>query len=480
MKTKLNLVSALVLQVITIFSGLIIPRLTIMTFGSSVNGLISSISQFLSFISLLEGGLGAVVLAELYKPIENRNKKLISNILNASNNFFKKLSIAFIVYTIILMIFYPIFFSKSNNYLYTSSLIFILSISTLIQYLLSITYTLMLQADQKIYVCNIVSSITILLNLIVSVIVVVIFPDVHLMKLLSGLVYLIQPIIYKLYFEKHYDFKIKNNSEHELKNKWSGFSQNLAHYITMNTDVMLLTVFTSFSEVSVYTIYMLPLNALRLIISSVANSFQSNLGKLLAVNDKKILNTTFEKFESILWLVSNVLFGTCLLLINQFVLIYTNGVNDANYFQPYFAYFMVLSQLLYCGRESYRLLVLAAGKFKETNNGAILEAIINITVSLLLVNKLGLLGVAIGTFISVLYRLIYLIIYSVNEMSIIKINKIIKESLLIILIVGMNTLIYYLQPFSIYTIVDFIIFGFIIFVLETVVIYLSGKLLKLI
>ena len=480
MKTKLNLVSALVLQVITILSGLIIPRLTIMTFGSSVNGLISSISQFLSFISLLEGGLGAVVLAELYKPIESRNKKLISNILDASNNFFKKLSIAFIVYTIILMVLYPIFFSESNNYLYISSLIFILSISTLIQYLLSITYTLMLQADQKIYVCNIVSSITILLNLIVSIIVVVIFPDVHLMKLLSGLVYLVQPIIYKLYFEKHYEFKIKSNGKHELKNKWSGFSQNLAHYITMNTDVMILTVFASFSEVSVYTIYMLPLNALRLIISSVANSFQSNLGKLIAVNDKKILNKTFEKFESILWLVSNVLFGTCLLLINQFVLIYTNGVNDANYYQPYFAYFMVLAQLMYCGRESYRLLVLAAGKFKETNNGAILEAIINITISLLLVNKFGLLGVAIGTFISVVYRLIYLVIYSVNEMSIITIKKIIKESILIIIIFGINTLIYYLQPFSINTIIDFIIFGIIIFVSEIVVICLSAKLLKLI
>ena len=39
-------------------------------FGSEINGLVSSITQFLSFISLLEGGLGAVVLAELYLPIE--------------------------------------------------------------------------------------------------------------------------------------------------------------------------------------------------------------------------------------------------------------------------------------------------------------------------------------------------------------------------------------------------------------------------
>lgn len=479
MRTKLNLVTAFILQIITIISGLIIPRLTIITFGSSVNGMVSSISQFLSFISLLEGGLGAVVLAELYKPIEDKKIEKINSILSACNSFFKKLSIAFVIYTIFLMIFYPLFFSSNKNYGYVSGLIFILSLSTLVQYMLSITYSLMLQADQKIYICNIVSSITILFNLIVSVIVIRIFPNIHIMKLFAGLVYFLQPIIYRKYFFKKYPYKIRYKSNYKLKNKWSGFSQNLAHYITMNTDIMVLTVFASFKDISIYSVYMLPLNALRLIISSVANSYQSNLGKLIATDDKMSLKNTFSKFETILWISSLILFGSCLLLVNGFVNIYTTGINDANYYQPFFAYIMVIAQMLYCGRESYRLLVLSAGKFKETNIGAIVEAIINISVSLILINLFGLVGVAIGTCISIVYRLLFFIIFLKKDLCVLELKKICKEFLLIIFIVIVNSVIYYYIPFTIKNIFQFFIYGIVVVIFEISIVIISGKVIKL-
>ena len=74
MNNKKNAISSLALQLATIAQGLILPKLILGAFGSEVNGLVSSITQFLSFISLLEGGLGAVVLAELYGPIEKKER----------------------------------------------------------------------------------------------------------------------------------------------------------------------------------------------------------------------------------------------------------------------------------------------------------------------------------------------------------------------------------------------------------------------
>lgn len=480
MKTKYNLLSALILQIVTSLSGLILPRIIIMSFGSSINGLISSISQFLSFISLLEGGLGAVVLAELYKPIEQRNVSKINDILSACNSFFKKLSIVFIAYTIVLMILYPILFSTEYSYSFISSLIFILSISTLIQYMLSITYTLLLQADQKVYICNIVSSITILLNLIIGIVVIKVFPNVHIMKLLSGLVYLLQPIIYKKYFIDNYDYNFNNKNDYKLKNKWSGFSQNLAHYITMNTDVMVLTLFTTFKEISVYSVYMLALNALRLIVSSVAGSYQSNLGKLIASDDEETLNNNFRKFETMLWVSSLVLFSTCLLLINGFVNIYTSGVHDTNYFQPIFAYIMVLGQMFYSGRESYRLLILSAGKFKETNFGAIIEAILNLSLSIILVKYYGLIGVAFGTLVSIIYRLGYFIYYLSRNMVILNTKQLLKEVFLIMTVFAVNTVVYFCFPIEVNSIIQFIITGSIVFILESAIIFIASKILKLI
>ena len=96
MNNKKNAVSALMLQLATMVQGLILPRLILTYFGSEVNGLVSSVTQFLGFISLLEGGLGAVVLAELYRPIEEWDDKKISRILEACQAFFNHLAIAFI------------------------------------------------------------------------------------------------------------------------------------------------------------------------------------------------------------------------------------------------------------------------------------------------------------------------------------------------------------------------------------------------
>ena len=140
MNNKRNLVTSIILQIVTIISGLILPRLILAKFGSEINGLVSSITQFLSFISLLEGGLGAVALAELYKPISTNNTNKIKEILEECQNFFTKISLIYIVYSIILALVYPFFCISSQSYEFISSLVVILSLSTLIKYLFSITY----------------------------------------------------------------------------------------------------------------------------------------------------------------------------------------------------------------------------------------------------------------------------------------------------------------------------------------------------
>ena len=66
--TLINILANLVLQLANILTWFIIPKIILSYFGSSVNGLVSSITQFLSYIGLIEGGLTGVVTASLYKP----------------------------------------------------------------------------------------------------------------------------------------------------------------------------------------------------------------------------------------------------------------------------------------------------------------------------------------------------------------------------------------------------------------------------
>ena len=68
-KLKRNSIVALAAQIVNIISAFILPRLILSTFGSDVNGLVNSISQFLQIIGLLELGVGAVVESSLYKRL---------------------------------------------------------------------------------------------------------------------------------------------------------------------------------------------------------------------------------------------------------------------------------------------------------------------------------------------------------------------------------------------------------------------------
>ena len=179
----------------------------------------------------------------------------------------------------------------------------------------------------------------------------------------------------------------------------------------MNTDVAVLTIFTSLGTVSVYTVYLMAISALRGILSSFCNSYQSALGKYIAEDNIETLCDKFKKFESWSWFLCIATFATCLLLINPFVKLYTSGIHDENYFQPIFAIIIVLANAVYSVREPYRLLILAAGKFKETNFGSTMEAVLNLVISIILVWKFGLIGVAIGTLIAIGYRYIYFLLY---------------------------------------------------------------------
>lgn len=99
-------------------------------------------------------------------------------------------------------------------------------------------------------------------------------------------------------------------------------------------------------------------------------------------------------------------------LIVPFAEVYTLGISDVSYNRPLFGMLMCLNQFLFCVRLPYHMLVDAAGHFKQTRNGAIFEAFLNVIVSVTLVIKFGLIGVTIGTFCALLFRTLQYSIYA--------------------------------------------------------------------
>ena len=208
-KAILNIISSLMLQITILICGFIVPKVIITNFGSNVNGLVSSITQFLAYITLLEAGMGPVVKSALYGPIAKKDKKQIENILKAAEKFFRVIAAIFIVYLIVLSFVYPLIVKAEFDFMYTMSLVVIISISTLAEYYFGMVYKLYLQAEQKTYVTSVIQIIGYMLNTIAVIVLVNAKANIQLVKLVGGFIFVLRPIAQNVYVKKKYNRNLR-------------------------------------------------------------------------------------------------------------------------------------------------------------------------------------------------------------------------------------------------------------------------------
>lgn len=412
-KAIINIIMSVALQILSIICGFIVPRLIISTYGSNVNGLISSITQFLAYITLLESGFGPVVKSLLYKPIVNKDRVSIAQILKATEKIFKTISYIFIAYILLLCCIMPFSFIKEFDVMFTISLIIIISISTFSEYYFGITYRLFLQAEQKTYVISIIQIFTLIINTFVVLILVYFRTNIQIVKLASSLIFVLRPVLQNIYVKKKYNIKLKGVSDdYKIKQKWDGLAQHIAYVIHSNADIAILTMYGNLTEISVYSIYYMVIGGVKNVSKSFANGIDASFGDMIAKEENDNLNRSFKVYEGLYFTVATIVFSATLFLIVPFVKIYTKGVTDANYMRPVFAVLMVIAELICIVRQPYNDLVKVSGHFKQTQIGAWFEVVSNIVISFVLVWKFGLVGVAIGTIFAMLVRTVEFVCYT--------------------------------------------------------------------
>ena len=411
-KLALNTVTSLLLQITSVVSGFILPRLILGAFGSNVNGLVNSISQFLGVITLLDLGVGAVVQSSLYKPLADKNKNEVSKIYSSASKFFKKLAMILLVYVCVLLFVYPLIVNKDFGFFYSATLIAAICISSFAQYYFGIVNSLLLSADQKGYIQYTAQIITIVLNTIACAVLIYLGCSIQIVKLTTSLVFLLKPLYLVLYVKKHYciDKSIKYTEE-PIKQKWNGMAQHFAAYVLSGTDNIVLTLFSSLANVSIYSVYYLAIAGVRSALLSMTNGFQSLIGEMLAKKETVKLNNFFGYVEWFLHTGTTLVFGCTGVLLVNFVRVYTNGIHDANYIQPLFAVLITIANAGHCLRLPYNILILAAGHYKQTQSNYIVAMILNIVISIATVKIWGLVGVSIGTLVAMAYQTVWMARY---------------------------------------------------------------------
>ena len=428
-KALINIISSFTLQLITAICGFIVPRYILMAFGSGVNGLVSSITQFLGYIALIEGGVGGVTRAALYKPLAKRDIKKLSGIVKATELFFKKIAYIFVGYTVLLSIFYPLLVANDFDWFYASSLVIIIGVSTFAQYYFGITYQVLLQADQKQYITTWIQITTTVINTILIVILIKLKAQIHVVRLASSLIFILRPLLINFYVNRKYKIIKECEPDNEaIKQRWDGLGHHIAYFIHNNTDVVTLTLFTNIKEVSVYSIYHMIVRAITNIVRIFSTGIEAAFGNMISNNEKESLLRNFRAFDFLSSVVTTTVFTVAGIMMLPFVKIYTKDIIDVNYLRPVFSVLLIMAEAFYCLRLPYQSVALAAGKYRETRNGAFAEASINVILSVILVNFFGIVGVAIGTLLAMMFRTLQYSIFSCKNILGLKIDYIMKRN----------------------------------------------------
>ncbi len=454
MKRKLfkNTITSLALQVTTVICGFILPRLILQSYGSNVNGLVNSISQFLQIIAFLDLGVGAVVQSTLYKPLAEHNEDEISQVIASASRFFKRIGLILLVYIVILCFIYPYISEQRFSPVYSGALIVGMGISSFFQYYFGVVDGLLLTADQRGYIQYASQIVTLVLNTVICALLIYLGFGIHIVKVATSLIYLARPVALRIYVNRHYSINRKITIIGEpIKQKWNGLAQHIAYVVLDGTDIIVLTTFSTLTSVSIYSVYYLVVYGVKQLFTSLTSGVQAMLGELFAKEDWEKLYSIFSWTE---WLIHTGcvwVFGCTATLIVPFVQIYTNGVGDANYTQPLFAVLLVVAHAVHCLRLPYNILILASGHYKQTQNNYIIAAVMNLVLSILFVKMWGIIGVAIGTLVAMLYQTIWMAYYDSKKIlkwSIMNFWKQVCTDILIIILGVFATNYFKLSEFS--------------------------------
>lgn len=408
-----NLILGILSQIVTIVLGVLIPRFVLTSYGSEINGLISSITQIYTYIGLLEAGVGTVTVQALYKTIAINDKKATNAVLSATNKYYNRTGVLYLLSIIAFSVIYP-FVIRTEIPKVTIVLIIIFNgLGSVISFLFQGKYFLLLQAEGKNYIQTSVMIFTNIFKNIAKILLMHYGFDVVFVQAIATVVSLIQMLYIHIYIKRYYkwinlkekpDFDAISQSKNVMVHQIGGLIFN-------STDMIVLSFFCNLKVVSIYSMYTMLFGMISTALSTVSNSIIFSIGQTFHIN-KERFNKMFEAFELYYMTLVFALYSIANFFILPFIKLYTNGINDIQYIDKFLPLLFIATYLLSCGRSACNQVINFAGHFKKTQNRAILESVINIVISLIAVNFLGIYGVLLGTIAALLYRSNDIIIYS--------------------------------------------------------------------
>lgn len=273
---------------------MLVPRYFTIQYGSSINGLVSSITQFIGYLGLVEAGVDAAGTVALYAPLAQNKTDDVSTIVSTARWFYRRSGILFVLLCAGLVAAYPsVVLQEIQNTVFVRMLIVILSVTGIVDYFYLGKYRILLQADQKGYVISVIKMIGTVAATVISIGLILINADVLLVEGAAAAIYLLRSLAVGQYAKSHYpsvSFRA-HPLPSAFRQHWSALFHQLIGSAVNSSAVFFMTLFlqgNALVEISVYSVYSLVSRALIGLMNSVSNGISSGFGQVIAQKKRKL------------------------------------------------------------------------------------------------------------------------------------------------------------------------------------------------
>ena len=217
--------------------------------------------------------------------------------------------------------------------------------------------------------------------------------------------------MYQVYIKKQYGWINWHESPDTevLKNRKYFLLNGVAWTVFSSTDTIIISTFCGLMYSSVYALYNMIFANLNLVLAIIYNSVYFILGQVYHENKKKYM-ILHDGFESIITGMVFALFSVAYILILPFFKLYTQGITDINYIDPYLPILFCLVQILSNCRMISGNLINLTNNPQMTNKVSIIETVLNLSLSVILAKCIGIYGVLIATIIALGIKTNYIVV----------------------------------------------------------------------
>jgi len=404
-KSLRNAKISLIFYVFNLIISFVSRKYFLKYLGAEILGLNTTIGNVLEFLNIAELGIASAVAFCLYKPVYEKDKEAINEIISVQGYFYKRIGFFVIAAAIVLLCFFPLIFAKAEvepYYPYITFIVFFIGV--ILTYFISYKQIILI-SDQKDYKKTTLLQSIKFVKVIFQIIILILTHSFILwlaielvMSVLS--VYLLNKTIYKEYPW----LKLNTSEGKRLMNKYPDitrktkqvFFHKISYFVLNQTSPLIIYSFLSLTIVGLYSNYLLIIGGISLLVGVAFNSIEAGIGNLIAEgNKKKNISVFWEIFIARFWLASIICFGT-LTLTEPFITIWIGK----EYILPQTTLIILVASM------SIRLIRTTVDNFLSGHGlfndvwAPITELVLNLGLSVILGYYWGLNGILAGVLIS--------------------------------------------------------------------------------